>query len=178
MISRPRTLCLTGAALMAMVPLLAGSVFFYVWLAPKTYTASTKLMVRPKSSQATLSKLNELLRDMSRRDRNLTILINPGNASLLELKTRASTPTAAVELANQRTQELGEAVRSRADADFSIIVQAAPNLRPVPPVSRATLTTLAVVALNVGLVGIICLVIGLLKSRRPLARETSPPPTT
>ena len=172
---RPRTLSLTCAALVAIALLVFGIALLYVRFAPKTYASSTKVIIRPQSPQDAI-KFNDLVVDLFKHDRDITI-INLRNTYVFEIKTSASEPAAAAALANQRTQELEEAVHAKSKADFSIIEQAVPNPRPVRPASRKILTISGVVALNVGLVGVICLLAGFWKSRRHSELEISPPTT-
>ena len=170
---RPRTLSLIGAALVAIALLAFGIALLYVRFAPKTYASSTKVLIRPKSPQAAPIKFDDLPLDLFRHDRNITIM-QPLNSSVFEIRALASEPAAAAILANQRTRDLEAAVRTQSKADFSIIEQAVPNPRPVRPASRKILTISGVAALNVGFVGVICLIAGFWKSRRPLTQEVSP----
>ena len=109
---------------------------------------------------------------MFKHDRNI-VIFHALNSSVFEVKASAPDPTAAANLANQRTRELEQAVRSRSKADFSIIQEAVPNQRPTRPVSPKNLTISGVATLNVGVVGVICLIVGLLKGRSKLVAHES-----
>jgi len=175
MILRPRTLCLAGATLMAVALLTLGIAALYVWLAPRTYSSSARLIVRSKSPQSPPINFAALPLDIFKHDPNITIIYNPMMTSLFEVKAYARDSNAAAGLANQRAWEFGIAFRSRSKADFSIIQQALPRPLPVRPAGRQILTISGIVALNVGLVGIICLIAGFLKGRRDsVALDASP----
>lgn len=166
MILRPRTFCFTGAVLVAIALLVFGVAWLYVRFTPKIYASSTRVVIRSKSPQAAPIQFADLPLDLFRHDRNLIIYAPIKNSSVFEIRALAPEPVAAANLANQRTRELAEAVHAKSKADFSIIEQAVPNPRPVRPASRKILTISGVVALNVGLVGVICLLAGFWKSRR------------
>lgn len=176
MILRPRTLGLTGAALVAFALLVCGTALLYVRLAPKTYAASTKVMIRPKSPQVAPVMFDDLPLDQFKHDRNLIIYAQVKNSSVFEIRTSAPEPTAAAKLANQRTRELEAAVRSQSNAEISIIEEAVPNPTPVSPMSRKILMLLGLAALNAGFIGAMFLLTGFLKRRRSVAQQSLPHP--
>jgi len=130
-------------------------------------------MIVSTSPQGTPIGLKALPLESFRHDRNLVIQQAKGS-SLIDIVGFGSTPEGAAALANQRADELGGIVRSQLQAKFSLVAVAEPNQRPVRPMKQKILAIAAIGSINLGMVGVMCLVVGFLRRRRKLIVEQQP----
>jgi capsular polysaccharide biosynthesis protein len=170
---RSRKLQFTGGTLIVIALMVMATAAMYVWLAPPTYSAHVRVMIRPASAVAAPVRLQDLPLDSFKEDRNLRIE-NPRGSSLFEITAFASTPEAAVDLVSKHLREFEANVRSQLKADVSIIELAEANPHPVRPNRKAIFTISGITALNVAFVGVVLFVTGLLQSRRLSGAQATP----
>ena len=171
-----RKLSVAGAALVVSALLVFGVALLYVWFAPKTYSAQAMILILPALSNAAPITLKDLPLESFKQDRNLKIE-NPSGSSVFDVVAFAPTPEAAVTHAHQRVRELREKVRSQLKASASVIQQPEPNPRAVRPNRKAIIAISGVAALNLAVVGVICLLVGFLKNRALSAAPKMPAQT-
>lgn len=173
--TRSRKLLVGGAALVVSAILVFGTALLYVWLAPKTYSAHAKVSIERGSHEIAV-RFEDLPLESFKQDRNL-IIRTFRNTSLFEIVAFGHTPEAAARHANQRVRELADKVRSQLKAQVYLIEEAEPNPRAVRPNRKAIIAISGVSALNLAVVGVICLLVGFLKNRALSATPKMPAQT-
>jgi len=158
-----------GIALFATgVAVMIGSLL-YIWLAPKTYSSRTRIIITQPTSNS-IAQLNQLMLDVTRKQREVSVRHGNGS-SLFEIVTFARDPETAATLANESAHDTAGLARARLNANTTVLESATPRPWFVRPATPRIMVLAIVVSLNLFVAGLACRIVARLAAKRGAARQ-------